>query len=72
LQDSADAYDYATLLQVFQHGRVHAILQLGSNIGTLERDSQLRGEFRALDLTPRENVQGPMSPGRWPRLQPSG
>jgi polar amino acid transport system substrate-binding protein len=50
--------DYATLLRLFQHGRVHAILQLSSNIDALQRDGQLGGQFRVLDLVPRENVQG--------------
>ena len=37
---------------------MHAILQLSSNVDALHRDPQLRGQFRVLDLVPRENVQG--------------
>ena len=53
-----DTPDYTTLLRLFQYGRVHAILQLSSNVDALHRDPQLRGQFRVLDLVPRENVQG--------------
>ncbi len=53
-----DTPDYSTLLRLFQYGRVHAILQLSSNIDALHRDAHLRGQFRVLDLVPRENVQG--------------
>lgn len=59
-----EAPDYATLLRLFQHGRVHAILQLTSNIDALQRSGQLAGKFRALDLVPRENVVGAMVVGR--------
>lgn len=53
-----DTPDYATLLRLFQYGRVQAILQLSSNIDALYRDAQVRVQFRVLDLVPRENVQG--------------
>lgn len=53
-----DTPDYATLLRLFQFGRVHAIFQLSSNVDLLNRDTQLHGKFRVLDLVPRENVQG--------------
>ncbi|SFG04086.1 amino acid ABC transporter substrate-binding protein, PAAT family [Duganella sp. CF458] len=53
-----DTPDYSTLLRLFQYGRVHAILQLSSNVDALYRDAQVRGQFRVLDLVPRENVQG--------------
>lgn len=55
-----DAPDYVTLLRLFGYGRVHAILQLGSNIDHLQRDGRLRGQFRVLDLAPRDNVIGAM------------
>ncbi|WP_051293491.1 substrate-binding periplasmic protein [Pseudoduganella violaceinigra] len=50
--------DYASLLRLFQHGRVQAILQLDSNVDALQRDGNLQGRFRVLDLVPRERVQG--------------
>jgi len=50
--------DYTSLLRLFQHGRVHAVLQLATNIDALERDPQLHGQFRVLDLVPHENIQG--------------
>jgi polar amino acid transport system substrate-binding protein len=53
-----DTPDYTTLLRLFQYGRVQAILQLSSNVDVLHRDGHLRGQFRVLDLVPRENVQG--------------
>lgn len=53
-----EAPDYTTLVRLFQHGRVQAILQLSSNIDTLQRDAALAGRFRVLDLVPRENVIG--------------
>ncbi|MGW8390716.1 substrate-binding periplasmic protein [Pseudoduganella sp. HUAS MS19] len=53
-----DTPDYATLLRLFQYGRVQAILQLNSNVDAVYRDARLRGQFRVLDLVPRENVQG--------------
>lgn len=55
-----EAPDYATLVRLFQHGRVQAILQLSSNVDTLQRDKALAGRFRVLDLVPRENVVGAM------------
>lgn len=55
-----EAPDYSTLVRLFQHGRVHAILQLNSNVDTLRRDARLAGRFRVLDLVPRENVPGAM------------
>ncbi|WP_342118853.1 substrate-binding periplasmic protein [Pseudoduganella sp. OTU4001] len=55
-----EAPDYATLVRLFQHGRVQAIFQLSSNIDALLRDSALAARFRVLDLVPRENVLGAM------------
>lgn len=55
-----EAPDYSTLVRLFQHGRVQAILQLSSNIDALLRDRALAGRFRVLDLVPRENVVGAM------------
>ncbi|XLZ73065.1 transporter substrate-binding domain-containing protein [Massilia sp. SR12] len=51
-----EAPDYATLVRLFQHGRVQAILQLSNNIDALQRNTGLAGSFRVLDLVPRENV----------------
>lgn len=55
-----ESADYATLLRVFQHGRVHAILQLTSNVDTLLHDETMRGLFRAMDWVPKENVLASM------------
>jgi polar amino acid transport system substrate-binding protein len=48
--------DYTSLLRLFQNGRVHAILQLNSNVAALQRDAGMATSFRTLDWVPQENV----------------